>query len=798
MIDNNLNEIPVDSSDIRADMKLADPSGPSNTTVMTDMGASLASFNGSARTDFIIRDQAIADFLAKPYLISSGNFSTSDVSNDVLQSIDVAAGLTTNTFWANKIEGYRLVRGTAVLRIQLAANPFQQGLYIMHFLPSVQIRVDLSDSSYVSAHNATIAGKSQQPHAYVDLRDSAVEIEIPYVTPYQFFDIGDATTNWGYLYLSCISPLITGAAGETTVPYTVWLSFKDWEMAAPCVPQGPGAKKFASKRIAATAKEEKSDSTISVSKVLDISSKVASSLSAIPVIGSLGTTTSWMLRGMSGIASHFGYSKPCVAPTFILGNTQSSGHYYLPNGTGSVIAPSLSLLHDTGVKPVEDTSITDEDEMSFSFIKRVSSIVKSFEWSYGDTVGQLLWSLQVAPFNFGVTGSKTSSGVVANYIQYAPFSYLATQFRFWRGSIELNFKFVKTQFAKGKLLIVFTPIHAETGTTITSPTVYTSNVALRQIIDISQGDEFTINLPYLIPQNFLATNQFSGQLDVFVLNQLRVPETCANYMDIVVTAKAGDDFELAGPMPYANAVPFSPQIGEEISKEGIGSYPIQQLDMEPTSESMGEMFTSIRQLLLRTSCIRSTAGISASASYYFWPWFTTMPYLNAGVLSAGDMGGDAYNFLSQMYSFYRGGIRAGILGGLTIKASSVPIDGYGFWGTSQITPNLSTQGAINWKSTALVNRTGAIGLAAIGDSAGVILYQVPYYNKTRCSPLVNYTTMSGTWYANTLLAQPPVLLNFNATSSITANTFSMMRSIKEDFQFSYFVGCPPILVGDPA
>jgi hypothetical protein len=101
--------------------------------------------------------------------------------------------------------------------------------------------------------------------------------------------------------------------------------------------------------------------------------------------------------------------------------------------------------------------------------------------------------------------------------------------------------------------VTWTPNKTVTG----GITDLTSTLSLREIIDIREQTEVTLNLPYMIPESYLwtdptaswsgNTSYYSGQIDIQILNDLMAPETCPQTIDILVFVKAGPDFEFQVP-----------------------------------------------------------------------------------------------------------------------------------------------------------------------------------------------------------------------------------------------------------
>jgi len=137
---------------------------------------------------------------------------------------------------------------------------------------------------------------------------------------------------------------------------------------------------------------------------------------------------------------------------------------------------------------------------------------------------------------------------------------------------------------------------------ITAPTTTgNSMLALRHIVDIRDGTEIELLLPYLVGTNYSITDSFSsssncsGQLDITVLNELRAPETCSTAMDILIYYSGGPDFEFAAP-GRNNVYPFMPQMAD-LDCGVIGGDKKLVQNTTNAEQSIGELFSSVKQIL---------------------------------------------------------------------------------------------------------------------------------------------------------------------------------------------------------
>jgi hypothetical protein len=380
--------------------------------------------------------------------------------------------------------------------------------------------------------------------------------------------------------------------------------------------------------------------------------------------------------------------------------------------------------------------------------------------------------------------------------------YFSNMFCLWRGGIDIVIKVVKTTFHSGRLQITFTPY---ANSSATAPTTSSGILALREIIDIRDNSEIRLTLPWLIGQNYLKVqgSEPSGFLDIVVLNELRAPDTVSGSVSLLMYASGADDYELAGPGVYTY-LPFSPQmdatgITKTVDKP-IGD--TQRLGFRTTAceESTGECFLGLKQLLARYSQVQQRVNSGGSDNVLIWPWFTNINALDGGGnLVAGDAGSDIYAYVSQCYAFYRGGVRLGL-----IPSSSSSTSTFNNVVLANIVnPNIALgsvvpiyyngvdlgavgTGQVNWSSS--FTNMGAWGFVVADSGNGFTSSHLPYYCQTKCSPVINIANNG------TIPSDDTIPLNqLYAGSSGNFASIAVFRSFTDDFQLSYFLGCPPLI-----
>jgi len=119
----------------------------------------------------------------------------------------------------------------------------------------------------------------------------------------------------------------------------------------------------------------------------------------------------------------------------------------------------------------------------------------------------------------------------------------------------------------------------------------------------------------------LPMNTDMGKVSINVVNPLVASSTVATTLDVLVYYNAGEDFELQGLCNLPSNM--LPQADHPASKgfEMIGGAPAGELTVEPAKATIGEFFTSVKQLV---NCLRPSQFVA--------PWAANIPY--SGVSSA--------------------------------------------------------------------------------------------------------------------------------------------------------------------
>nr|UNY42038.1 MAG: polyprotein 2 [Picornavirales sp.] len=770
------------------------------TTNFVDDGEVVTSSSAPRKDDDIcIRDTSIADYLARPYLSSTITLTSSSLPNTVLGSWEGGLTLASNSQWLEKIRNYGLVRGTFCIKVTSNATPFMQYRLLLHFLPCTESTL-ITDTSYVVAHNANLATKTTQHHVELDARGTSVVMKMPYITPYSFYDRTTLLGNWGTYYLTVISPFATGT-GDVSATLSVYTWFEDFELAAPMVPQSDGNPRVSSRRKLVKLDKETVDKPISTSlKAITIASDA---LSVIPSLTGIATTVSWAANIAAGVASYFGYSKiPLASEPVVVVNQLNR---YAPCSDGIDSSVPMTLTHDNRIS-FSDMCVPDGiDESSFVYLKSIYSLTRTITWAEADSSSTLLVSQPINPYSVGFISNQVRNTKVCSYISGPPITTLSKLFNQWRGGIRVRLSFVKTQFHTGRLEVVFTP----SKNLVFTPTLFTSTASLREIVDLSSTNELELILPYYMNQNYLGMNENSGHLTIRVLNGLRSPDTVSNSVPILMYFSGASDFEFQCPCP-TNVLPFSPQSGAGVDMTAshvVGGDPSHSISTKYSESSVGEHFTSVRQLLSRFSPYRPlnpvSNNVSGESGIFFWPWARGIVVQSAnGNLSGPEIGGDIFSYIFPMYAMYRGSMlmycNTGspfILGNfpgdvVTPAMSPIPIQSTycGDPGTGLPATNYFAG------LTTSPYPKNSMGSAISIDNAGANYRRVPYYCRTHSSFAYSSSNTGMNTYADDTQPTHGLIAIGPTNNSINTSSFQVSRAVADDFQLLYFIGTIPYLV----
>jgi len=180
----NVNNAPITTIE-----PMGEPHDASATTGFTvDAGTVSATVNNPRNYTKLFREsdgnyrQEIKDFLAKPTVLASGTISSTDTAT-TFSSYSLPNGAVNPTsVYADKMSGYLGYRCTMVIRLQINANRFQQGRYMLTYVPTGGESIIVpSVAATVSAQKNTLRQRSQLMRIELDINcDTEGVLRIPF------------------------------------------------------------------------------------------------------------------------------------------------------------------------------------------------------------------------------------------------------------------------------------------------------------------------------------------------------------------------------------------------------------------------------------------------------------------------------------------------------------------------------------------------------------------------------------------------------------------------------------------
>ncbi len=752
------------------------------------------------QNDTQMTEQTLIDFLRKPIVIAQNNFSTTDTYSFFNSySMPYFAMNTANgALWVNKLTGYFGIRFDMRFRIVVNANRFQQGRYILGWVPMggcAPSTSNLRQLLFNNMHMATLVQRTTVPHVEIDLAtQTSAELLIPFASTQLFWPINSILSHsdvscLGYINLYPYSPLVT-PSGSTVASYSLYLSLENVQLFGAAAPQSSKQNREISNKQNGPI----SGAALSISRGFK-------EFADIPLISTYALGASWIADRISKVASIFGFSKPTQGDShtkFILQNLPSHSTI-----DGDSEVKTLSFLSKPGTVPIKGHSTTNFDEMDFSYIVRKYAYFNQFQWSTASAVGSTLSNVNVSPNQYINNASVYS---------FTPCSFVMQFFNFWRGSLKFRIKIVKTEFHSGRLQVCFYP---QDEILYNTASYYVN----RQIIDIRDVIEFEVIVPYISRSPWTNVTKGIGQLRFEVVDPLVAPASVSSSITFLVETCGGDDIEFAVPA----VVNFSPiaAVPQSSSQEGtsknlsftIGNSSIFCNPVNASAYCIGDKITSFRSLLKRFSPLPPSAKTVASAAYRALGPNVGIATDCINILGSGTATyyttPDLTSIVASCYIFWSGGVRIRDVYSMQQNAGTA---------TNVINPGQLLTGSFTYNNSTLSNNIFTLVTVRYLDSNlplalnsswinNSLTVEVPQYTPNLSRNILDCTlwqqdaptsyqiyqpTASNTTY--NLVISGSAALGAGKSSVLDFDTHNIFRALADDGNFSLFISVPPVVV----
>lgn len=607
-------------------------------------------------------EHSIKTWLSRPYRLATFNYTVMNTAGAELYVLSLFNSIATTTYYNQKLKGFYGFRATTHFRLQVNGNRFQAGRLLVHYTPS-----PVNSWRHVQL-NASLASKTQLPRVDLDINtDSEVTLTVPYISDAPFYAF-DGTSYAGHIGVSVYSPLLSPGA-ESEVQCTVLVHFTDVELFWPSAvtPQSGmtgGRIKSMNQNTEQFGDHKPVSSALTrVAKTLDI-------LKEVPLISQYVAPLSWAARISAKLASSMGYAKP------VSHKRDAVAIQYLANmatGTGFDYSQPMGLFEDNALQVCEGLGGSDLDHLALKYPLSIPTYFDTATWTTSNASDSTLYTKTAKPRAYDATTSS-----LTQLSQTTPLSFFSRFFSYYRGSINITMKFVKTEFHTGRLRFSYTP----GGPFTPSDQSYMYSA----IIDLKTSNEVSFNVPYMGADAYLSVKSGGGPTwGITVINELRAPDNVSASVPIIFEVSAGSDFEFAVPC-FGTDMNFSwystvgaitgtvsetrniimsdvtGQAGDPslVSLQGnyednpVGNAPRFEPSLDPSMMAIGERVTSVKQLVQRATPRAMINNTSARFTLNLDP---------PGAAMGGSTGGsyfgtqNHYDLMRDCYGFSRGSTR---------------------------------------------------------------------------------------------------------------------------------------------
>lgn len=746
--------------------------------------------------------QNVIDFLMKPIIIQQGNL---DILDNTPPSILFNRSMPHYAFisaaqrdvWTTKLRGYFGMRMDMRFRLVVNANRMQQGRYCLGWVPhcgAYNTSGDFKNGLMTDMHTATLVQRTTIPHVEIDVgTGTSAELLIPFQSVHSFYPLNtilSAANNstLGNLLLYAYSPLLVNT-GPSTCGYTVYMSFENIRLFGAASPQS------------GISDAEVSNKTQGpISGIFNSFAKGFNEFENIPLLSGYAKKIGWISDRISKSATMFGFSKPTAGDSIAKMQMMNCPAHKTVDGDSD--ARSLAYLSKPGTVNLDGISGTQYDEMDFSYIVRKYAFFKQHDWTTGQTAGT----------NLSITSINSDVGyIIAGGVPHCtPLCFVGSFFKYWRGSIKIKIKFVKTEFHSGRIQICFFPYDE---TSFTGSSAYVN----RMIVDIRETTEVEITVPYISRNPWCKKADSVGSLYVDVVDPLVAPSNVPASITCLYEIAGGEDIEFAVPGDFdSTPTHITPQSGCEddkcILKATIGNSVVSSNPNIFAPATIGDKVTNFRAYLKRFHPVRYNSNILASPVMFNQANIVMAPdaiYGTVNVPPTYYIHGDLISAVVSCYGMWRGGVRFRDVIDMGLMASgtamSEPLRGSAVTSTvplglGNITPFYGNN-ILSGANATVFNANFHENNQSLTTN-NVITAEMPQYTKTYARAVTEIFVFQGTTppaglYQGGNSNSPDALsiwLPSNATITRVKgySLHNVSRALADDGNFSVFISVPPL------
>jgi hypothetical protein len=449
----------------------------------------------------------LTDYTSRVYPIASFAWDASQPAGTGLSEIilpDVFFGFRAIQ---EKLSRFRFLRASFKITIRLNGTSFHYGKLIAAWSPCPE---PFSNNA-LTARTNNLVSVTSFPHVIISAGvNEVVELDIPFVYPYNYLDLSkaNANVNQARIFIYVLNPLKLGSV-VPPIDVTVFGNMMDVTLCG-----------YSNK------------TPVDNSRYLGFSRDI---------IPNFGRSHQRKVAIDGGIAQ----------TNYMTLNVPQQ------NNATALTPFELSIGDEAGSAQVDSEMV---DYLCPSGLHEIASrpaLLTTFEMASSDTVGTMLYDTPVHPCS-------------GQYIAYdngeldfcSPLKFVSLPCRYWSGSIKYKLQIVASAFHSARVQILYSPEGSSFGVSVTDDAAFELT---SHIVDIQCDSEIEFEIPWsshypqlAVDGSNLTTASVNGYLGFRVLNVLTYKETPIPPIEFNLWISAGSDFKLysmTAPLNFDLTVP---------------------------------------------------------------------------------------------------------------------------------------------------------------------------------------------------------------------------------------------------
>lgn len=552
-------------------------------------------------------DVELNNFMSRPIRIANISWTYATNINGIL---DPWLLFFSDTRVKNRLAYYNLLKCKLCVKFVVNGNAFQYGQMFVDYLPLTSYTLNsvaLTDGISPVDYTSSIYPNVQTHRSHIKIRpldSQGACMSLPFFWPNNFMSI--PLEEWKYqgkLRYYTVNPVLHANNASATDPpiISVFAWAEDVKISIPTAAPPLTLLPQAGTEVVGP-----------ISGPATAISRVAGSLSSVPVIGKYAMATKMVASGVGAAARMFGFSRAPIETPNMPMKPDYTGNLANTDRPEVINKFTVDSSQEVTIDPTV-TGINMGDELSIASIATKETYLTQFTWDYSQGPDAALFYTAVNPLLHAlVPGFTVTRAVYPTAVEFA-----SLPFRYWRGSLKFRFEVIASKFHKGRIRIMYDPKQV--------PVVTDFNKNYQNVLDLDASTDMSVIVHWAVPQPVLNCGTLSlssvkygpifaaptaaednGALYLYVLNNLSVPSQslaasdCKVYVNVYVSAC--DDFELFVPddvniSSITPKSPFTPSSGEETPSTWEIGEPETNSDFNVVM--FGEKYTTFRSLLKR-------------------------------------------------------------------------------------------------------------------------------------------------------------------------------------------------------